>query len=55
MEPMKLSFIDLLFLFNTNNGNLYFDTDGIGGIGAVQIATLEGVTSLSTSDFHVEF
>ena len=41
------------FLFNTTNGNLYFDADGVGGIGAVQIAKLEGVTGLSAGDFHV--
>jgi Ca2+-binding RTX toxin-like protein len=40
-------------LFNTSNGNLYFDADGVGGIGAVQIAKLEGVTGLSAGDFHV--
>jgi serralysin len=39
------------FLFNTSNGNLYFDIDGIGGIGAVQIAKLEGVTGLNANDF----
>jgi Ca2+-binding RTX toxin-like protein len=41
------------FLFNTSNGNLYFDADGIGGVGAVQIAKLEGGTGLSTGDFQI--
>jgi Ca2+-binding RTX toxin-like protein len=41
------------FLFNTTNSNLYFDADGVGGIGAVQIAKLEGTPSLSTGDFHL--
>jgi Ca2+-binding RTX toxin-like protein len=41
------------FLFNTTNGNLYFDADGIGGVGAVQIGKLEGVSGLSTGDFHI--
>jgi Ca2+-binding RTX toxin-like protein len=41
------------FLFNTTNGNLYFDADGIGGIGAVQIGKLDGVTGLSAGDFQI--
>jgi Ca2+-binding RTX toxin-like protein len=41
------------FLFNTSNGNLYFDADGVGGIGAVQIAKLEGVTGLTSNDFQI--
>jgi Ca2+-binding RTX toxin-like protein len=41
------------FLFNTNNGNLYFDADGVGGSGAVQIAKLESVTSLNINDFQI--
>jgi Ca2+-binding RTX toxin-like protein/subtilase family serine protease len=41
------------FLFNTSNGNLYFDADGMGGIGAVQIAKLEGVTGLTSNDFQI--
>jgi Ca2+-binding RTX toxin-like protein len=40
------------FLFNTTNGNLYFDADGVGGVGTVQIARLEGVTNLSSGDFY---
>jgi Ca2+-binding RTX toxin-like protein len=43
------------FLFNTSNGNLYFDADGMGGIGAVQIAKLEGVTGLTSNDFQIGF
>jgi Ca2+-binding RTX toxin-like protein len=41
------------FLFNSTNGNLYFDADGVGGVGAVQIAKLEGVTGLSYGDFQI--
>jgi Ca2+-binding RTX toxin-like protein len=41
------------FLFNTTNGNLYFDADGSGVGAAVQIATLAGVGSLSTTAFQV--
>jgi Ca2+-binding RTX toxin-like protein len=41
------------FLFNTSNGNLYFDADGVGGIGAIQIAKLEGVSGLSSGDFQI--
>jgi Ca2+-binding RTX toxin-like protein len=41
------------FILNTNNGNLYFDTDGRGGSTAIQIAKLEGVTSLYVSDLQI--
>jgi trimeric autotransporter adhesin len=43
------------FLFNTTNGNLYFDADGVGGVAAVKIAKLEGVSGLTSSDFQIGF
>jgi serralysin len=39
------------FLFNTNNGALYFDYDGTGSGGSVQIALLSNVNSLSFNNF----
>ncbi|PWR18616.1 calcium-binding protein [Zavarzinia aquatilis] len=40
------------FLFESDNGRLWFDADGAGGAGeAMLIATLQGVTTLSVSDF----
>jgi Ca2+-binding RTX toxin-like protein len=41
------------FILNSNNGNLYFDSDGLGGNGAIRIAKLEGITTLSTNDFQI--
>ncbi|MBF0213325.1 MAG: hypothetical protein HQM00_07140 [Magnetococcales bacterium] len=37
------------FLFNTGNGELKYDPDGSGARGAVTIATLQGVSSLSNN------
>ncbi|MCW0181429.1 MAG: hypothetical protein OJI70_06615 [Zavarzinia sp.] len=40
------------FLFESDNGRLWFDADGAGGAQeAVLIATLQGVTTLSVADF----
>jgi trimeric autotransporter adhesin len=39
------------FIFNTTNGSLYFDADGASGSAAVKIATLRGVSSLTTDNF----
>ena len=41
------------FLFSTTTGALLWDADGSGGAAATQVATLQGVTSLSASDFEV--
>ncbi len=41
------------FLFNTTTGVLRYDVDGAGGQGAVHVATLQGVTGLSSSDFLI--
>ena len=38
------------FIFDSNNGALYFDSDGSGPVAAQQFATLYGVTSLAASD-----
>jgi trimeric autotransporter adhesin len=43
------------FIFNTTNGNLYFDIDGIGGIGAVQVARIENTSNLNNTDFRLMF
>ena len=41
------------FLFDTVTGRLSWDVDGAGGAAPLWIATLQGVTSLSASDFEV--
>ncbi len=41
------------FIYNTNNGNLYFDVDGIGGAAQVQIATLSNLSSLNANSFMI--
>jgi len=45
---------DDYLIFNTKGGKLYYDADGSGAGGAIQIATLKSVTSLNVSDFVVE-
>jgi hypothetical protein len=40
------------FIFNTTNGDLFFDTDGSANTStAVKIANLSNVSSLGTGDF----
>jgi Ca2+-binding RTX toxin-like protein len=41
------------FIYNTSNGNLYFDADGSGGAAAVQIARLTGMPGLSEASFNL--
>ena len=40
-------------IYNTSNGGLYYDADGVGGQAAVQFATLSGVPPLTAADFIV--
>jgi Ca2+-binding RTX toxin-like protein len=43
------------FIYNTTNGFLYYDSDGVGGVAAVQVAVV-GLTIhplLTYTDFHV--
>ena len=40
-------------IYDTNTGNLYYDADGAGGDGSVQIATLTGAPTLLGTDFTV--
>jgi Ca2+-binding RTX toxin-like protein len=39
------------FIYNTSSGILFYDLDGAGAGGPVQIATLSGVPNLAASDF----
>ena len=39
-------------LYNTSNGNLFYDPDGTGGDGAQLIATLTGAPTVLASDFE---
>jgi hypothetical protein len=41
------------FIHNTDNGNLYFDVDGIGGARQVQIGILYNLSSLNTNNFAI--
>jgi serralysin len=41
------------FLYDTDDGNLYWDADGGGTGAAVLIATLDGAPPITTSDFIV--
>src|SRR6185437_8758423 len=43
------------FLFDTDDGHLYWDADGTGGGAAVLIATLSNNPPLQASDFLVGF
>jgi len=41
------------FLFDTDDGRLFWDADGTGSGAAVLVATLSNVPPLSASDFVV--
>ncbi len=41
------------FIYSRNNGNLFFDPDGIGGTAQVQIARLNNKAALTASDIRV--
>ena len=42
-------------IYNTTNGNLYYDADGMGGTAAVLVATLQGHPTLLYSDIILDF
>jgi Ca2+-binding RTX toxin-like protein len=41
------------FIYNDTNGNLFFDTDGLGGAAQVQITTLVGTPAITNADIVV--
>ena len=41
------------FLYDTDDGTLYWDADGTGGGAAVLVATLSSAPTLTASDFSV--
>lgn len=41
------------FIYNCNNGALFFDVDGTGSRSQVQLATLVGIANLSSNDIIV--
>jgi Ca2+-binding RTX toxin-like protein len=40
-------------IYNTGNGGLYYDADGLGGAAAVKLANLSGAPSLAFADFSL--
>jgi serralysin len=40
-------------IYNSTTGALLFDADGVGGVAAVQFATLTGAPALTAADFVV--
>jgi Ca2+-binding RTX toxin-like protein len=40
-------------VYNTTNGNLYYDADGAGGAGSVLVTTLQNAPTLSAADISV--
>ena len=44
---------DQRFIYNTSNGALWFDVDGVGGAGSVRIANLLGIPTFSESNIVV--
>jgi Ca2+-binding RTX toxin-like protein len=40
-------------VYNTTNGNLYYDADGAGGTGSVLVTTLQSAPTLSAADITV--
>ena len=41
------------FLYDTDDGRLFWDVDGAGGLNPVLIATLSGAPVLATSDILI--
>ncbi|GAB4241692.1 MAG: hypothetical protein Kow0049_30550 [Stanieria sp.] len=41
------------FLYDTNNGRLFYDVDGTGSANAFVLATLQGIPALSNTDIQV--
>ena len=41
------------FLYDTDDGRLFWDSDGAGGLAATLIATLQGAPTLSQSDIII--
>lgn len=41
------------FAYDISNGNLFFDVDGTGGVGSVQIATLFGAPALTAANITI--
>jgi Ca2+-binding RTX toxin-like protein len=41
------------FIYNSSNGNLWFDSDGTGAINQVQIAQLSTGLALSNTNFNI--
>ncbi len=41
------------FLYDTDDGSLFWDADGAGGAAAVLIATLQGAPTLTSADFII--
>lgn len=41
------------FIYNQNNGSLFFDLDGVGGESQIQLATLSNNANLSASDIVI--
>jgi Ca2+-binding RTX toxin-like protein len=44
---------DQRFIFNTTDKSLYFDVDGLNGSTAVKIGILNGLSTLTSSDFLI--
>jgi len=40
-------------IYNTSNGALYYDADGVGGDAAIQIATITGAPAVAHTDFYI--
>jgi len=40
-------------IYNINNGNLYFDSDGVGLAASVLFATLAGAPNIGAADFLI--
>jgi Ca2+-binding RTX toxin-like protein len=41
------------FIYNTANGALWFDVDGVGGLASVRIAALGGIPTLNAANIVV--
>jgi Ca2+-binding RTX toxin-like protein len=46
---------DQRLIYNTTNGLLYLDVDGLGGTAAVQIGHFKNLPTLTAADFQIEY
>ena len=44
---------DHRIIYNTTNGDLFYDSDGVGGVAAVRFARLTNIAAVTHDDFFI--